>query len=192
MRGMREVRGWRAAALIGAAMTAGCGATGATSAPLRPPTPSPTPTPTPPATPTLTPSGPQLDITQFGVSINLTGDLGYVSYAIDSVGQSYTDAQGNRLTLAENVIVWPDSLAADPACAGVEQDGLVVIAVFTGAGDPAELALAGGPADFKEIGQYWFGISASPGPLCSDGNSQESQLRSSLMQAYATLHPDSG
>ena len=191
---VREVPGWLGLGVAIAALLAGCGeiaATPSTTTTVRA-TPSASPTPTPTPTPTATPaaSGPQLDITQFGVSMNLTADLGWVSYVINNVGEASADANGNPVTLAFNVIIWPNSLASDPACSAVAEQGLVDVSVFTGTGNPTGPFAGSGLTDFKQIGQYWFAVTPAPATVCGDGNPQEQPLQASLIQAYQSLHPD--
>jgi len=86
------------------------------------------------------------------------------------------------------VALWTASLAADPACSAIEQDGLVTIWVFST--NPTTLSLANGPPGYKEMGQDWFGITPEKSPQCTDANPAEQPAVQALVQAFATIQAD--
>ena len=177
--------------LLAAALVAGCGSvTSAPAASLRTASPASvapaTSTGTPTATSAATPSGPQLDISQYGIALTLPPSLGEVDYSILGAGSmSGIDGNGTPYTELPGVILWTASLAADPACSVIEQSGLVEIIVF--ATDPTNLAMAGGAASYVKIGQDWFGVASEQGQQCTDLNPAEQPAAQALMQAFTTI-----
>ena len=179
--------------LIAGALAAGCG--GGSAPPSATPgsataTPaSPTGTPTPSVTPSASPtaSAATLVIQEYGVALTLPAGVADATYRIDSsMAGSTSDADGKAYTELPGVRLWTASLVADPACSGLEQDGLVAIDVFPS--DPSGLDIPDGPGQITHIGQYWFGISQEQAYTCSDGNANEWLSVTSLMQAFGTLH----
>ena len=129
-------------------------------------------------------------ISEYGVALTLSSEVADATYRIDDTMATGptpgTDADGNTFTELPGVRIWTASLAADPACSDVTDDGLVAIAVFPS--DPSSLDLPEGPTDYRHVGQYWFGISHENGYGCSDGNMQEVPSVNALMQAFDTIH----
>lgn len=179
-----------AALLLTAGITA-CGSSSVTTAtPSAPATVTPSPTAlfpsggTSAASPTAASSAPVLVIPQFGLQMSFAGQLGTVTYSIDSSQNGTKQDMGGTPYIVNGVIDVATARYAAMACAAAAP-AEASISVFTTAA--SSLNLAGGPSAWVRAGNHLLGFTPGQSACAqSEAGTEIPLLQQMALSAKAT------